>query len=366
MKIIKVFQILFVVSLAILTVPKIVFAEQCGGSNGSCGAGWTCTGYIAGPPETPGTCSQQGCWYNVCEYPNICAGDYCYPPGGTCFLPGTKVETVEGSKNIETMSVGDRVKSFDGDDKVVNASVSDVMKFSRDYYYELEAGDYSVKVTAEHPFYRGNGQFSEVKDLQIGDVVYILKNQKLEEKTITKKTRIDEKTDVYNMTVDNTHTYFANDFAVHNKIGGDGMCTSFPGTVKMTVAGTNSSLCCPSGSTVSLASTETRQLTKPVDDPGQMLCEPYIFPLSTSNCYVYTDAWGDDISSCTAVCPTYTCGSSCTASPPTNLSVVNNVMSWSAGDKGVQQLVRVGANIEESRVGPLQKGLHTCAICQWR
>ena len=288
-------------------------------------------------------CTGVSCTNNCaggCEISNGCSGG----SGGTCFLPGTKVETAEGSKNIETMSVGDRVKSFDGDDKVVNASVSKVMKFSRDYYYELEAGDYSVKVTAEHPFYRGNGKFSEVKDLQIGDIVFILKNQKLVEKTITKKTRIDEKTDVYNMTVDNTHTYFANDFAVHNKIGGDGMCTSFPGTVKMTVAGTNSSLCCPSGSTVSLASTETRQLTKPVDDPGQMLCEPYIFPLSTSNCYVYTDAWGDDISSCTAVCPTYTCGSSCTASPPTSLSVINGVMNWTVGDKGAQQLIRVGSN----------------------
>ncbi len=104
--------------------------------------------------ENSKACTLQGASCNAscaggCEISNGCSGG----SGGTCFLPGTKVETAEGSKNIETMSVGDQVKSFDSKDKVVNASVSDVMKFSRDYYYELEAGDYSVKVTAEHPFY---------------------------------------------------------------------------------------------------------------------------------------------------------------------------------------------------------------------
>lgn len=295
-------------------------------------------------------CTGVSCTNNCaggCEISNGCSGG----SGGTCFLPGTKVETAEGSKNIETMSVGDRVKSFDGDDKVVNASVSDVMKFSRDYYFELEAGDYQVKVTAEHPFYRGNGQFSEVKDLQIGDMVYILKNQKLEEKTITKKTRIDEKTDVYNMTVDNTHTYFANDFAVHNKIGGDGQCTGTPGTVQMSVGGTNSTVCCPPGSSVTLASTSTTQLSKPVGEPGQMLCAPYTFPLSLSNCYVYTDSWGDDISTCTATCPIYSCGSVCAAGAPTALSVTDGVMNWTVGDKGSQQLVRVGSNATNVMTG---------------
>lgn len=102
------------------------------------------------PDIVTGTC---GPGMYVCNRGGF--GQCCAIGGGSCFLPGTKVETAEGSKNIETMSVGDSVKSFDGSDKVVNASVSDVMKFSRDYYYELEAGDYSVKVTAEHPFYVG-------------------------------------------------------------------------------------------------------------------------------------------------------------------------------------------------------------------
>ena len=109
--------------------------------------------------ENSKACTLQGASCNAscaggCEISNGCSGG----SGGTCFLPGTMVSGEQGDQKIEDVKVGDRVKSFDGDDKVVNASVSDVMKFSRDYYYELEAGDregrpYSVKVTAEHPFY---------------------------------------------------------------------------------------------------------------------------------------------------------------------------------------------------------------------
>jgi len=127
----------------------------------------------------------------------------------------------QATKKIEDIKVGDEVASFasEGKDKIVNASVSKIYKTHRDYYYELQAGDYGVSVTAEHPFYMGSGIFREVRDLRVGDELQTLKDGKLEKKTITSLKRIDEKTDVYNMTVDNTHTYFANDFAVHNKIG---------------------------------------------------------------------------------------------------------------------------------------------------
>ena len=164
-----------------------------------------------------------------------CSAKCCMVPGSdgsACFVPGTIVATPtdkqsggqsggQATKKIEDIKVGDEVTSFasEGKDKIVNASVSKIYKTHRDYYYELQAGDYGVSVTAEHPFYMGSGIFREVRDLRVGDELQTLKDGKLEKKTITSLKRIDEKTDVYNMTVDNTHTYFANDFAVHNKIG---------------------------------------------------------------------------------------------------------------------------------------------------
>ena len=132
-------------------------------------------------------------------------------PGPTCFVPGTIVSSPGGGKKIEDIKVGDEVSSF-ANDKIVNSSVSQIYKAQRDFYYKLTAGDregrpYEVKVTAEHPFYIGSGKFEQVQNLKIGDRVYVEENGGLVAKQVTSNTRIDEKTDVYNMSVDNTNTY---------------------------------------------------------------------------------------------------------------------------------------------------------------
>jgi len=139
------------------------------------------------------------------------------PPPPGCFLPGTIVNGSSGGKNIEEVRVGDRVDSF-ADNALTESAVSQIYKVTREYYYSLAAGDYQVKVTAEHPFFVGNNEFKEVKDLKAGDDVYVIENGSLKKKTVTSNTRINEPTDAYNLSVDNTNTFFANDFAVHNKV----------------------------------------------------------------------------------------------------------------------------------------------------
>ena len=121
--------------------------------------------------------------------------------------------------------MGDRVDSF-ADNALTESAVSQIYKVTREYYYSLAAGDYQVKVTAEHPFFVGNNEFKEVKDLKAGDDVYVIENGSLKKKTVTSNTRINEPTDAYNLSVDNTNTFFANDFAVHNK---GNACTASPG-----------------------------------------------------------------------------------------------------------------------------------------
>ena len=122
-----------------------------------------------------------------------------------------------GGKKIEEVRVGDSVDSF-ADNALTQSAVSQIYKVTREYYYSLAAGDYQVKVTAEHPFFVGNNEFKEVKDLKAGDDVYVIENGSLKKKTVTSNTRINEPTDAYNLSVDNTNTFFANDFAVHNKV----------------------------------------------------------------------------------------------------------------------------------------------------
>ena len=145
----------------------------------------------------------------------IRCGTVAGPPPG-CFLPGTIVNNSDGGKKIEDVQVGDKVDSF-ADNALKQSEVSKIYKVTRDYYYSLVAGDYQVKVTAEHPFFVGNNKFKEVKDLKAGDDVYVMEGKSLAKKTVTSNTRINEKTDAYNLSVDNTQTFFANGFAVHNK-----------------------------------------------------------------------------------------------------------------------------------------------------
>ncbi|MFA7300930.1 MAG: Hint domain-containing protein [Candidatus Shapirobacteria bacterium] len=158
--------------------------------------------------QYPDTSASSG-WKYVCES-NDCVGD--------CFLPGTKIASIDRDIVVEKVKAGDVVKSFENG-KIVESKVSQIFERERDFYFTLKAGDYEVKASAEHPFYVGFNEFKEIQYLKPGDKIYVMENDKLVSKTVTFNTRIDEKTKVYNMTVDNTHTFFANGFAVHNKKG---------------------------------------------------------------------------------------------------------------------------------------------------
>jgi hypothetical protein len=154
-----------------------------------------------------------GCYWHSYTCTTSCAAAVI---PGACFVPGTIVGNSSGGKKIEDVKVGDKVESF-ADDKVTESVVSKIYKVTRDFYFKLVAGDYEVKVTAEHPFYIGNDKFEQVQNLKAGDSVYVMENKSLVKKTISSNTRINEKTDAYNLSVNNTQTYFADGFAVHNK-----------------------------------------------------------------------------------------------------------------------------------------------------
>jgi hypothetical protein len=67
-----------------------------------------------------------------------------------------------------------------------------------------------------------DASFIQVKDLNIGDVVFVKSETgELVPNTVTKLEYIQEPVEVYNLTVEGEETFFANDFAVHNKSGGD-------------------------------------------------------------------------------------------------------------------------------------------------
>ncbi|MBI4015539.1 MAG: TIM44-like domain-containing protein [Candidatus Aenigmarchaeota archaeon] len=146
---------------------------------------------------------------------------------GGCFLPGTAVETLSGPKNIETLSVGESVYSFDPSGKIASSTVNKIYKVHREGYYIVKISSSEVKATAEHPFLTDKG-YIETQYLSAGSTIFILNNEKLSPEKILSVQYVPEPTYAYNLEVSGEHTYFADKFAVHNK-GGGGGCF-LPGT----------------------------------------------------------------------------------------------------------------------------------------
>ena len=202
----RLFLYFFILSLFFLVFIKNSHAENDLCSQLYCSAGTycQCIGVIYGNGV------------DACTYGQSSDCDCSCNSSASSFLPGTLVKTTTGERKIEDIRVGDEVLSFK-DEKIAYSKVVRIFKYPKPYHYTLEAGEYMVKVTYNHPFYIGSNQFKIVEDLKIGDTVYVLENGQLTAKEITQKTRVEEESYVYNLTVDNTNTYFANDFAVHNK-----------------------------------------------------------------------------------------------------------------------------------------------------
>lgn len=135
------------------------------------------------------------------------------------FLPETLVSTDDGLVNIENINIGDYVWSFDevSSDRslqeVVHLISSNKLQFLVDI--ELNSGEI-ITSTREHPFYLENEQkWVLAGDLQIGQTLY---NSNQEVVKVRNVRSYVEEAQVYNLTVDNTHTYYVGETRVltHN------------------------------------------------------------------------------------------------------------------------------------------------------
>ncbi|WP_172253550.1 polymorphic toxin-type HINT domain-containing protein [Saccharibacillus deserti] len=136
--------------------------------------------------------------------------------GCNCFTAGTQVKTDQGDKNIEEIQVGDRVLSQDdvtGEEgyKTVTATFDHVAE----EIYTIHVGGQEIESTYNHPFWVEGKGWTYVKDLKVGDELEQADGTKLAIELIEQEQR---NTRVYNMTVDEFHTYFVSDLGiwVHN------------------------------------------------------------------------------------------------------------------------------------------------------
>lgn len=131
-----------------------------------------------------------------------------------CFLKGNKVSTKSGLKNIEDVQVGDFVLSHDGTWNRVN----EVM--SRDYsgdIYVIDSDDIyePIMCTPNHKFLTQNGWKRADELIPMKDE---LKSPLYEYGVIFTDIDIVKNVEqpVYNLSVENTHTYVVNGVVVHN------------------------------------------------------------------------------------------------------------------------------------------------------
>jgi len=134
-----------------------------------------------------------------------------------CFAEGTKVYTVGGFKEIQNISVGDSVYSYDLEmNKIIGAIVTQKHISESDSIYKLKIDNEEIYVTGEHPFYIEDKGWITVKDLEIGDKLLSANKEKI---TLESKEIIIWKSKVYNFEVDGLHNYFItkSKILVHNK-----------------------------------------------------------------------------------------------------------------------------------------------------
>jgi predicted lipid-binding transport protein (Tim44 family) len=154
-------------------------------------------------------------------------------PGGTfapagivvhnkgCFLPDSPILKADGTEvPISTVRPGDQVSAFTPEGVLVRTTVRNIVQREVDEFVVLQTDRQTLRVTAEHPFYVGQGLFKTLEALKVGDVIFAWDGQALVEQPIQHLETIHERTPVYNLQTDLPNTFFASRLAVHNKGGG--------------------------------------------------------------------------------------------------------------------------------------------------
>jgi len=151
-----------------------------------------------------------------------------------CFLPQTNIRLANGTEiPISCVKQGDRLLSFTMGGEIVSSEVRRVLTHQVDEYLVVNTDRMVLKVTAEHPFYTGEGTFKTMAALKAGDSVYAFDGKGLSPQKIRSVKKVSGKVFVYNLQTDVPNTFFADGVAVHNKGGG-----CFPaGTLIMTPEG---------------------------------------------------------------------------------------------------------------------------------
>ncbi len=164
--------------------------------------------------------------YTGTTYSTNCActgGTYnCGSSTGSCFLEQTKILMYDNSyKPIENIKKGELVIAYDEKEDIQKTG-----KVIRTFIHK-NIPDYLIinkklKVTPNHPLLV-NGIWKQAGEIDQGDILIDKNNDPITVESIEK---IENLSTVYNLEIENYHTYYAEDILVHNKGGGVASTTS--------------------------------------------------------------------------------------------------------------------------------------------
>lgn len=184
-------------------IPLAHADASCGNGNCDSGEGGTC-----GNPGAQGPCSpdpegggsgESGGSGNT----GAAGGD----PG--CFVASTPISLADGTtKPIAEVEIGDEVKAFGEDGVIENKKV--VNKKVHDSLDTVLLNE--VTTTLDHRFLTSSGEFKRVDELTEGDML-VDENGNAVAWTLQK---LEQKETVYNLEVEDLHTYIAGGYRVHN------------------------------------------------------------------------------------------------------------------------------------------------------
>ena len=129
---------------------------------------------------------------------------------------------MEPSFPISAVQAGEELLAFTPEGQLVRTRVQSVLRRTVDEYVILKTDQQILRVTADHPFYIGDGRFKTLEALRAGDRIIAWDGQSLTGQQIVSIEKVRESTEVFNLQTDYPNTFFVDHLAVHNKGGGGG------------------------------------------------------------------------------------------------------------------------------------------------
>jgi predicted lipid-binding transport protein (Tim44 family) len=138
--------------------------------------------------------------------------------GGGCFAPGTPIATPRGEVTIESLIPGDEILALTPQGLLAPAKVKAVLA-ARNSLLKVVTHRGVLEASPEHPVAESSGSFRPISGLHRGDSILRWLDGRLVRDSVRRISQTAGESLVYNLQVDEPHTFLASGFVVHNKGG---------------------------------------------------------------------------------------------------------------------------------------------------